>query len=300
MKLSTPLRVAVLALCLAGDGAPGARFVRAGEVVAHAAQEREPDLKTVLRRSGDYVRDYRDRLSEIVAEERYVQRTEADRPDRDVQKRERVLKSDFMLLRGYAGEDSWIGVREVFEIDGESAEGERGHLWSLLMDTQTPVSIRLRALADQQARYNLGSLYRTINVPTVALEFLRPDRQSRTRYKRSGTAVFHDRQVWTVTFEDRDRPTLIRTPTGQDVRSTGVFWIDPRDGAVLRTELHAGENRGHGFRSMILVSYQRIDRFDMLLPDDMNELYVTGATRIEGHATYGNFRRFETDARIKY
>jgi hypothetical protein len=37
----------------------------------------------------------------------------------------------------------------------------------------------------------------------------------------------------------------------------------------------------------------------MFLPDDMNELYVTGRERIEGHATYGNFRRFEVETRIK-
>ena len=47
------------------------------------------------------------------------------------------------------------------------------------------------------------------------------------------------------------------------------------------------------------MSYARSDRFDMLLPDDMNELYVAGQSRIEGHATYGRFRRFETDVRIR-
>ena len=33
----------------------------------------------------------------------------------------------------------------------------------------------------------------------------------------------------------------------------------------------------------------------MLLPDDMNELYITRRERIEGHATYSNFRRFEVE-----
>jgi hypothetical protein len=47
------------------------------------------------------------------------------------------------------------------------------------------------------------------------------------------------------------------------------------------------------------VSYTHDERFDMLLPDDMNELYLTGRWRIEGHATYSNFRRFETDVRIR-
>jgi hypothetical protein len=37
----------------------------------------------------------------------------------------------------------------------------------------------------------------------------------------------------------------------------------------------------------------------MLLPDDMNELYLTGRSRIEAHATYSNYRRWEAEARIK-
>jgi hypothetical protein len=37
----------------------------------------------------------------------------------------------------------------------------------------------------------------------------------------------------------------------------------------------------------------------MLLPEDMNEMYFTRGGRIEGHATYTNYRRFETEVRIK-
>lgn len=274
--------------------------------LAHGSPQREPDLKTVLRRAGDYIGVYHDRLSEIVAEEHYVQRTlrspssgirlRADPTERS----ERELKSDFMLLRGYADENLWIGVREVFEIDGQPAEEERGRLRALLTDTRTPIATRLKALANQQAKYNLGDLYRTINTPTVALQFLRPDLGDRIGYRRAGTETFRGTPVWKVTFKERRRPTLVRTPDGRDVRSTGAFWIDPRDGAVLRTELRAGDNRSRRFTSFILVSYQRHPRFDMLLPDDMNELYELGATRIEGHATYSNFRRFETETRIKH
>ena len=271
---------------------------------AIAARPREPDLKTVLRRAADYVRSYHDRLSEIVAEERYVQRTGAASagvfrpPDVSARREERVLKSDFMLLRGYADENLWIGVREVFEIDGEAA-GERAGTSTLLSDT-TSVAAQVRRLADQQAEVQPRRLYRTINVPTLALGFLLPDRQPRFRYKRSGSAVVHDTPVWLVTFQERERPTLIRTPEGRDMRSSGTYWIDPRDGAVLRTELHAGENRQDRLSSFILVGFRRHDRFDMLVPDDMNEQYISGHQRIEGHATYSNFRRFEMETRIKY
>jgi hypothetical protein len=274
-------------------------------VHSSGAQDPEPDLKTVLRRAAEYVTDYHTRLSEIVAEEHYVQRIGPDFPTSSIGprshfvQREKVLKSDFVLVRGFTGTSPWLGVREVFEIDGEPVVGDRGRLRTLLTDPNLGNAGRLRALADQQARYNLGDLYRTINVPTVPLDFLLPDRQPRFRFKRSGKTVMRGTPVVTVTYHERTRPTLIRTPEGNDVTSSGVFWIDPQMGAVLRTELRAGGNLARRLRSIILVSYAHHERFGMLLPEDMNELYVAARTRIEGHATYTNFRRFETETRIR-
>jgi hypothetical protein len=264
-----------------------------------------PDLKTVLRRAADYTAGYHEQLSSIVAEERYVQRTgpmftnRVPLPGARPTDQERVLRSDFVIVRGVGVGSPWLGVREVLEVDGRPVEGEHGRIEALLADTRSGKAARLRALADAQARFNLGDLYRTINVPTLALEFLLQDRQDRFRFKRSGTAALRGVSAWTVSFEERTRPTLIQTPEGRDVVSKGVFWIEPETGAVLRTELRTGEGRGRGPHSIILVSYARNERFDMLLPDDMNELYLTGRSRIEGHASYSRFRRFETDVRIK-
>jgi hypothetical protein len=266
--------------------------------------EREPELKTVLQRAGEYASEYHTQLSTMVAEEWYVQRTGPDFsppslvPRGRVGKRERVLKSDFAIVREFAGGSLWLGVREVFEIDGEKVAGARGRLQTVLTDSSLSVGARVRALADQQARHNLGDLYRTINVPTLALGFLLPDRQPRFRYKRSGSTEVHGTPVWIVAFQERERPTLIRTPAGRDMPSSGTFWIDPRTGAVLRSELRTGARKDR-VSAIILVSYRHHDRFGLLLPDDMNELYKTGRERIEGHATYGNFRRFEVETRIK-
>jgi hypothetical protein len=259
----------------------------------------------VLGRAADYASEYHTRFSEMVAEEWYVQRTGAELqsspsliPRARVEKRERVLKSDFAIIREFAGGSLWLGVREVFEIDGEQVAGERGRLQKVLSDSRLSVAARVRALGDQQARHNLGDLYRTINVPTLALGFVLPDRQPRFRYKRSGSAVVHGTPVWIVQYQERERPTLIRTLEGRDMPSSGSFWIDPRTGAVHRTELRTGARKDR-VSSIILVGYRQDDRFDMLLPDDMNEQYITHRERIEGHATYSNFRRFEVETRIK-
>ena len=272
----------------------------AGLCLALAASTADPSLKTVLGRAAGYVSDYHERFTALVAEERYLQRTgPVSRSGAGAIERERVLRSDYVIVRDFAGANSWLGVRDVFEVDGEPVNADRTRLQSLLGDTTRPLASRVRALADLQAKYNLGDLYRTINVPTLALEFLLPDRQPRFRFKHTGTTLFRGTSAWIVTFEERDRPTIIRTPEGRDIKSSGTFWIDPATGAVLRSELRTGQTPGRPLHSIILVSYSHNARFDMLLPDDMNELYLTGQTRIEGHATYTNFRRFETAVRIR-
>ena len=263
----------------------------------------EPSLKQVLQRTAAYATDYHERFTALVAEERYIQRTGPERPPTPggelPVRQQRLLRSDYVMLRDFAGSNSWLGVREVFEVDGEPVTVDRERLQAFLEDTSRPLMSRVRALADMQAKYNLGEVYRTINVPTLPLEFLLPDRQPRFHFKRVGKTTVHDRPAWVVSFSERDRPTIIRTPEGHDIQSSGSFWIDPETGAVLRSELRTGEIPGRPLRTIILVSYSHNARFDMLLPDDMNELYLTGRTRIEGHATYSNYRRWEAEATIK-
>jgi hypothetical protein len=280
-----------------------ASCVLVGAVQPASVTADEPDLKAVLARAATYAADYHERFTTLVAEERYVQRAGPIRPpvpDAPLPiQQERTLKSDYIIVHDFAGANSWLGVREVLEVDGEPVTTDRERLRAILEDTLRPLESRVRALADLEAKYNLGDLYRTINVPTLPLEFLLPAHQGRFRFKHSGNTNFQDRPLWVVSFNEHERPTVIRTPEGRDIPSSGSFWIDPASGAVLRSELRTGQLPGRPFRTIILVSYTPNERFDMLLPDDMNELYLTKRTRIEGHATYSNYRRWEAEVRIK-
>jgi hypothetical protein len=271
-------------------------------VLGPAGPREQPDLKTLLHRAGEYAVGYHDRFTALVADEDYVQRTGPDprRPPmgRSLVEKQRTLKSEYVIVRDFAGEGSWVGVRDVIEVDGEPAP-DRGRLHALLEDTSRPLTSRLRALADLEARYNIGDVYRTINVPTLPLEFLLPDRQPRFRFKAGGRATLDGADAWRVSFDERERPTIIRSPNGKNVPSRGTFWLDPETGAVLRSELQVTPGAGLAVQAVIIVSYTRNARLDMLLPEDMNEMYFTRAGRIEGHATYSNYRRFETDVRIK-
>ena len=269
---------------------------------ALAPAPRQIDLKTLLQRAGEYTAEYHDRFTALVAEEHYVQRTGADpRPPlmgRRLVEKERTLRSEYVLVRDFAGAGSWIGVRDVLEVDGEPAP-DRGQLHAILDDTTRPLAARIRALSDLEAKYNLGDVYRTINVPTLPLEFLLPDRQPRFRFKSGGAVALGGTAATRVNFEERERPTIIQSPGGRSAPSRGTFWLDPDTGAVLRTELRVSPTFGIPVEAIIVVGYKYSERFDMLLPDDMSEMYVTRGDRIEGHATYTNYRRFETEVRIK-
>jgi hypothetical protein len=271
-------------------------------VVMLSPGPQRPDLKALLRRAGEYAVEYHDRFTALVAEERYVQRTGPDprRPTmgRAFVERERTLRSEYVMVRDFAGEGSWLGVRDVIEVNGEPVR-DRERLHALLEDTSRPLAARIRSLADLEAKYNLGDVYRTINIPTLPLEFLLPDRQPRFRFKNAGPTTLGGVPAVRVTFDEREHPTIIRSPSGQSAPSHGSFWFDPQTGAVLRSELRVSPAYGIAVDAIIVVTYTRSDRFDMLLPEDMNEIYFTRGDRIEGHASYSNYRRFETDVRIK-
>jgi hypothetical protein len=272
------MRAAVGALCLA--------------CVAGAAPE--PSLREVLKRSASYVEQYHRQLEAIVAEERYVQRSSTTANSAVT----RTLRSDFMLLPGGSGEPAWFAFRDVFEVDGDAVESSRGRLEGWLAGSRSSFMQQARALALEQARYNVGPIVRTINVPTLALEILMPHRQDRFRFRQQGTERIDGADVHVVTFEERRRPTLIRTPEGRDLPASGRLWIEPASGRVLRTELRTGQSGRDRVEATIRVSYAHVARLELWLPAAMTERYVGRGTEILCTAIYSNFRRFETDARI--
>jgi hypothetical protein len=264
-------------------------------VAAPGAQKLSP--ADVLDRAAAYVENYRRRLETIVAEERYVQRS-ASAENGTGAAEERTLRSDFMLLPGIADENPWYVFRDVFEVDGRAVSSERGRLEAWLSDSRSSLLQNARALALEQARYNIGPVMRTINVPTLALEILKRASQERFRFRPTGTTTMERTEVTIFTFEERRRPTMIRTPEGRDLPARGTLWIESGTGRVLRTELRTGERKRDRIEATISVAYVYVPRLDLLLPGTMDERYTGPGTEITCRAEYSNFRRFETDARI--
>jgi hypothetical protein len=268
-----------------------------------------PSLAEVLKRSAAYVADFRKQLSGIVAEESYLQTvvTVSRIPQGFLPTPQRRLKSDLLLIKP-GGTDRYVELRDVFEMDSVPLHKEQGRLETLLKDQSRSADAKISEIIAASAKYNIGSITRTINTPLMSLQFLDAVNQPRFRFKHLPKAapVFGDpkdkaandaplfrvsTEMWTIGYEEHERPTLIRfSEGGRDQPAKGRFWINPSDGSVLISELIVD---GGGVLATITVSYQSEPLMGFLVPVEMRETYIRNPERISGHATYGKFRQIQ-------
>ncbi len=255
-------------------------------------------LDEVMRRVAAYVDGYGQKASIIVCTERYTQeaRGAAKQP-----REQREIVSDIAIVK-VAAERIWQGFRDVIEVDGVRVADRDNRLATVLMASEGQYD-EARRLSDESARFNIGSIRRNFNVPTATLFFF--NSVDRRRFKFSARTVEPD-GTWQIGFRETERPTFIRTPEGRSIFSEGAIWVSPEHGIVTRTTLkveiptRGGQPGGAG---AVDVTFHHVDAIDMWLPAAMTETFEARSKsdwqRVEGHATYDNYRRFETTARIK-
>ncbi|HWI20931.1 MAG TPA: hypothetical protein VNT81_24420 [Vicinamibacterales bacterium] len=265
----------------------------------------QPSLDEVLKRSAGYVAGFRKQLSGIVAEEVYEQTVvEISRiPQGYVRNPHRKLKSDLLLVKP-GSSARYVELRDVFEMDSVPVHKEQGRLEALLRDGSQSADAKIAEIVETSAKYNIGSITRNVNTPLMSLQFLDAANQPRFRFRHVPKAapVFGDTadkaanesgvfrvstEMWTIAYEERERPTIIRRPGGRDQPAKGRFWINPADGSVLISELVVD---GGGVLATITVSYQSEPLMGFLVPVEMREIYIRNPERITGHARYGKFR----------
>jgi hypothetical protein len=252
--------------------------------ILHARAAGEATLRIVLARAGTYVTEYRRQMSGIVAEEHYIQEARypgGRRVSPDVQPEHRELRSDLLLVRP-AGSRDWLQLRDVFEVDGHPV---RDRSDTRLYEPSRFADPQIASIINESARYNIGSIQRTVNVPLLPLMFLEPGNQDRFKFKLAA-----DRRPAMTRDEATPPSTFIRTPSRKDLPSHGRFWIEPTTGRVLMSELINDDRAVH---ATIDVSYQSEPLVGFLVPVEMREQYEgrRDGVRIEGTATYGRFRQ---------
>jgi len=271
-------------------------LVTAVAVVRVLASVHQPSesLAPLLARAGASVDRLEDNYSRIVGAEDYLQtlQTGAGRTQG------RHLQSEVFFVR-IDESSAWMMVRNVLTVDGRAVPGARDRIMAALADRSPGRTARLRALADEGARYNIGRLQRNFSDPILAVTFLDSSRQRRFSFKGDGQTIIDGTPLRRLIFEERTRPTLIRNGrTGEDIPSGGTLEL-AADGQVRRSELsvEVDQQTTAGIR----VRFDPDAKLEMLVPALMEEDYrVAGRTDtvITCKAVYSDFRRFETAVRI--
>jgi hypothetical protein len=282
-------------------------------LLPQAAMAQAPSLATVLERAGAYVAGFHRQLSSVVAEEHAVQDARTPPPRKLVVPtlEHRELHSDVLLVN-VTGTNTWLQFRDVYAVDGEPVRDRTDRLMNLFMHPSSDAAAQVEAILAESARYNVGSIQRTVNTPIIPLAFLESANRRRFRFFRSadrrpgaapieapaGSSLQDPFRVatdaWVIRFEETARPTLIRTRNDKNLPSHGRFWVDPATGRVLMTELIAEDRL---VRGTITVTYRSDPLLGMLLPAEMRERYEGRRSKavVEASASYGRFRRFQVN-----
>jgi hypothetical protein len=250
-------------------------------------------IDPVLARAAAYADRYLEVMSNLTVDEHYVQNLAGVRPmvstfagaAQSTQRRE--LRSDIVLIR-IGPPFEWRVYRDVFEVDGRPVRDRTDRLERLLLEPAESARAQAERIAEEGARFNIGSFGRVLNEPGIPLLLLQTELQPRfafTLVERDGTHVLE--------YEERVRPTLFWHNRTIENPSSGRVWIDMATGDVTRTEHTLAPS---DFRATFTTSFRHDDRHGVSLPTEMREeLWASvqaNARKVTGVARYSNYRRF--------
>ena len=202
-------------------------------------------------------------------------------------KTELRLEANVFLLRA-PGRQGFVVYRDVYRAGGQDVTDHTERLQQLLT-TQTADSLaQAQRLTDASARYNVGSINRNVNTPTMAFEFLTAANIGRIRLREDGRETIDGLACVVVAFDETARPTLVRGERDADVPARGRYWIDPITGAVPRAivEFNAG-----GYSGRVEVRLARHPVLKAWVPVAMSEAWTSPTSNASGTARYDRFQR---------
>jgi hypothetical protein len=189
-------------------------------------------------------------------------------------------------LQGAAG---WVTFRDVLTVDKRPIRDREERLLKLLQSPQANALAQARRIADESARFNLGRITRTMNVPDMALEYLQPRHAGRIRFEALRNDTIDGEPVMVLRFTESTRPGILRDPRGADVLARGRVWAEPGSGAIVRTELLVQDRSSNG---TCTVEFRVDPRLGLRVPIKMTERYSATGETIDAVARYSDFRRF--------
>jgi len=273
-------------------------------ILATPAAAERANTPAVLARVRDYVRVWGQSLSAVVAEERYTQTLrrytrwgalESDGPGM------REIVSDVLLVRA-PDEDAWLMFRDVFSVDGEPVRDRQRRFEDLFVRPDANLVASARRIADEGARYNLGSLFRNLNTPATAFVFLQDKYESSVTWREAGRTERDGGVLRELEFEQKRAPFAIRSLNGHAVHSSGRIVAEEATGRIVETELLVRIVRTRTFMRL-RCDFGQVPGIDVWVPIRMQEEYERQSQsrpyeELKAQAVYTNHRLFQTHTRI--
>jgi hypothetical protein len=272
--------------------APLALAVGLGAAFAPQSTSRlDVSTKALTARAAAYVADYQTTLAFLIGKEQYSQTVW-----RAGRMQHRAMTGDLYLVF-MPTDREWIAVHDVAEVDGQPVP-DRDNLQTLLhLGEVTRVA---QQVANRNASFNIGSVGRNFNEPTLALLVLEAKRIKQFRFDRRDLSEQNGVQLATLAFTEHDPPTLVRETSGKAIYSKGEIVIETETGRIRRTVITF---RDDPFDASLTTDYVPDDRLGLWVPGSFSERYNL-STRTEQETTtceaaYSDYHRFEVTGRIK-
>lgn len=271
-RLTWFARATALAVLLVFTGSAGLR--------AQARGAPDPGLLDGLRA---YASRYAETITSVVAHEHFVQSVTIARSA----PKSMELRADVLMLR-LPGEPQPVWFRDVYEVDGRKVRDRDERLFRLL---ELPAAGRLdaaRRIAAESARYNLGRVPRTTNVPDLVFDYVLAP-AGHLGLTVSGEATIDRQRVVVLKFVEKGSPSIVRSPSGRDVQARGRLWIAADTAAVVRSEVILGDMQANNTTT---VEFAEHPRLPVRVPARMDERYRAPGELGRGIATYSDVRVF--------
>ena len=263
--------------------------------IATIAQAPAPDTsaRAVIDKAVVYLKAYKETLQFVLADESTLQDV-FNRLGRQTAHRETSGEFFLTYLRAEGG---WVGVRDIAVVDGVPVE-KRDNLRELL--TLASFARIGRQLVDRNARYNIGRVSRNMNDPMLALVILDDKHRDRFKFERRRVEPTPAGPLVTVTFTERDEPTLVRGADGSRIYAKGELLIDAATGRLVRTVITLKDKATTGTLTTVFTEHEKLG---LWLPSSMDERYDHEMDRVKEavvvKSTYTNYRRFNVNVVIK-
>ncbi len=286
MRRLSPLPQLLLAAAFAGAPA----VLLAGQAAPR------PQVQTLLAAAATYMVRFASTFTSVVAEEQYLQvvsgKNAVTGSGRGAASsltggQRRELVSDFLLVK-LPDIDHWVPMRDVFVVDGKPVREREERLLRLLTRPGDSSLLLAKAITEESARYNIGEVQRTINMPLLAMGFLDSRQQGRFEFKVEKEAPVVRPGAWELTYREREKPTVVQTPDGRSLFASGKVWLLP-SGEIVRTEIGFLDA---GLHALVTTTFAFDERFGVEVPKEMEEVYTLRRSEVRGKATYGRFRKF--------